>query len=505
MAFEYNPYVILGVGPNAAVNDIKRAYRKLAQRLHPDKSPYLASQQQFQMVNDAHNLLLDPTHRKRFDDWYSKKADHKGFFTLRSTPSRRAIMALPDEQVVYLLAEIMAAPPATDEESNETNLNIALVIDQSKSMGDYGWMPRVLAAAQSLIMQLKDKDILSVVSFNDKPTVIIDAQSAANKNQLVSHLSTINAEFGTEMYKGLLAGVNQVRKYKNDRMVNHVILLTDGHTFGDDDDCLTLAQKAKDEGIGISTMGLGTDWNDAFLDELASITGGNSVYIRTLNDVKEFLDTQVRSLSDVYAERVQLSIAPDPGIELEMAFRLAPTPQRLPHENGVIQLGGLQAERATLILMQFQLPGGIEKGYHSVVRLVASGEIMQSQQKFHAVSDLALEVTDKIHADDAPPPALVDALSKLALFKLQEDASVAAQSGDINAATRRLEYLATRLMGMGERELGRQALAEATHMKQTIAFSSKEAQLNLKYSTRSLAGGEGLEKAITSMLGKTGS
>lgn len=63
-----DPYVILGLSRDASEDEIKKAYRRLAKKLHPDLSPgNRATEQQFKEVTAAYDLLSDPVKRARFD------------------------------------------------------------------------------------------------------------------------------------------------------------------------------------------------------------------------------------------------------------------------------------------------------------------------------------------------------------------------------------------------------------------------------------------------------
>src|SRR5882762_742926 len=69
-------YKILGVDKNASTEDIKKAYRKLARKHHPDLNPNDASaKQMFQQINEAHEVLSDPEKRKKYDQ-YGKDWKH---------------------------------------------------------------------------------------------------------------------------------------------------------------------------------------------------------------------------------------------------------------------------------------------------------------------------------------------------------------------------------------------------------------------------------------------
>src|SRR5262249_13659468 len=63
-----DPYAVLGVAREASEDDIKKAYRRLAKKLHPDLSPgNRANEQQFKEITAAYDLLSDPAKRGRYD------------------------------------------------------------------------------------------------------------------------------------------------------------------------------------------------------------------------------------------------------------------------------------------------------------------------------------------------------------------------------------------------------------------------------------------------------
>lgn len=63
-------YSILGVQKTASADDIKKAYRKLARKYHPDVNPdNEEAKRKFQQVNEANEVLSDPEKRKKYDEY----------------------------------------------------------------------------------------------------------------------------------------------------------------------------------------------------------------------------------------------------------------------------------------------------------------------------------------------------------------------------------------------------------------------------------------------------
>lgn len=62
-----NPYNILGVSPTASTDDIKKAYRALAMRHHPDRNPNSNAEVRFNAIKKAYELLSDPKKRAEYN------------------------------------------------------------------------------------------------------------------------------------------------------------------------------------------------------------------------------------------------------------------------------------------------------------------------------------------------------------------------------------------------------------------------------------------------------
>jgi len=478
-------YAVLGVPAEAGEADIRKAYHSLARRLHPDVNTHPGAKLQYAKVSDAFETLNNPLTRHEFDT-KSKANEKQQYFSLRITPSKHSMAAMNELQVLYLLVEIVPNREL-GREKVVTPLNLGLVIDRSVSMNGPR-LERIKVAAHQIIEQLAPQDILSIVSFSDRAELLVKAAPISDKGAAKAMVTMMQAGGGTEIFQGLQMGYDEVHRFVGHNRISHVILITDGRTFGDEANCLDLARKAATEGIGISAMGIGDEWNDVFLDQMVSLAGGNSEYINTPSAVIRFLNEKVRSLGNALADRVSVSVAPDPDIKVESIFRLTPSPQQMSAEADPIPIGQIDSSNNTNLLIQLQMPALPVPGYRTLLRLEVGGDVVwDAHTHYELIADTSIEVAPNPPPEE-PPVQIIDALGKLTLYKMQQKAVEAASKGNVQAATRRLENLATRLLAAGEEELANQAMAEAKRVSATSSLS-EEGSKRLKYGTRSLIDG----------------
>jgi Ca-activated chloride channel family protein len=120
--------------------------------------------------------------------------------------------------------------------------------------------------------------------------------------------------------------------------------------------------------IGISSLGIGGKWNDAFLDRLAAKTGGSSMFIAKPRDVEILLKEKFHGLGECFADRAFLKFELGPGVELRYAFRLQPETSML-EVNSPIQLGTIQLVTKLEVLLElFIHPVSSEKSTLTLIK-----------------------------------------------------------------------------------------------------------------------------------------
>jgi Ca-activated chloride channel homolog len=477
-----NCYQILGLTRDATPDEIRAAYFESARNLHPDVNPVPEAREQFLLVQKAYEVLSNPAKREEYDAKLPPVLSDQAV-SINVRYSRSALMGIHEPQLVYALLEIVCT--AKPEVERVIPVNVCLVLDCSTSMKGER-LDMVKASAVQVLRKLKPQDMISVVTFNDRAEVVIPITRVVELSRLEQRISMLQTGGGTEIFRGLDAAVSQlqIRGGFTGSMLRHLILLTDGHTYGDEENCYRLAQKAGEDGIIFNALGIGSDWNDEFLDHLTSLTNGNTVYVTSLRDMEWFLQEKINSVSNIYARGIALDFNSDPETAIRYAFRLSPETGPL-STTSPINLGNLQYNRHLAVLFEFYIPKLSQRA--GKVKL-ADGVLKLQIPSQKGITHMALHI-DRMIAQDIPPelpPAnIVEAMAKLTLYRLQERARTEVEAGDVRSATKHLQYLATHLLSNGNRELAHAVLIEAEHIKQSKQFS-REGDKKIKYGTRAL-------------------
>jgi Ca-activated chloride channel family protein len=488
MDFEKDYYAILEISHTATAEEIRKAYRQLARRFHPDTSDEPDAAERFRDIQTAYEVLGDERQRGAYDRrrrelGLVQPAAGEVVLGWELTVSRQTLPSIKEEQILYLLVDIS---PAASMGAKRLPLNLCLVIDRSTSMKDGMRMEQVKAAAHQIIDDLRDNDALAVIAFSDDGEVIVPIHVGGEKLQAKAKVSAIRPGGGTEIYKGLSLGMQELSRRRRLQTVSQVILLTDGQTYGDEQSCILLAEDARRQGIGISCFGIGEDWNDKLLDTIASKSDGISAYIDSVAQVRRLLRQRVQGLSKVYAQDLKLTMRFDQNTHLEDAFKLSPYIQRLDvSAHDELPLGSLEADRPLSVLLQIVV-GSHRPGHQRIVQLEIGGDTPTiGRRGQRLVRELWFHFAENVTTEPEIPLNLVNALQKLAIYTMQEQAYEALEGGDPGSASEKLEVVATRLLDLGEMELANAARLEAGRLARSGSLSPA-GRKKLKYGTRSL-------------------
>ncbi|MCZ2122190.1 MAG: DnaJ domain-containing protein [Anaerolineales bacterium] len=485
-------YTILGVFRDATQDEIKRAYLEAAQRLHPDRNVAAGETEMFLEAQQAYEVLSSPKRRDLYDATLPPEIKENLPVVYDFLYSRPNLVKITEPQLLYVLFEV-----GSREKSGEIQappLNICLVLDRSTSMQGEK-IDMVKSAAVTLIRGLRPQDVFSVVAFSDRAEVMIPAAINWAQNKQENRVYQIQPSGATEIFQGLDAGLAEVKRSLDPARVNHIIILTDGHTYGDEQACFQLAEEAARLNIGITALGVGHEWNDIFLDALASRTGGSSAYISQPKDIEKILVNKFHALSTMFADDVLMEWRGQAGVRLNYAFRLQPEGGGIALDS-TMHLGPISREAPLKVLFEFVVDPSAVEDVEELILLEGAVKVSITANPA-PVSPIRVKLSRNIEAkapsESAPPTAILGALSRLTLYRMQERARVAAEAGEYSSASRHLQNLATHLLSRGESALAKTALMEAESLERMHAFSDS-GNKELKYRTRALLLDDGVKE-----------
>jgi Ca-activated chloride channel homolog len=286
-----------------------------------------------------------------------------GEVSLNCQVGRERMSVTGGTQVAYVLVE---ARPNTAVTQARMPLNFALVLDHSGSMKG-AKLQAVKEAVKLVINHMAPTDIVSVVIFDDNVRVIVPAQAASDKMGLGGAVDSIREGGGTAMSLGMSVGLTELRKHATPAMVNRMILLTDGVTYGDADRCRRIADDAGASGIGIYPLGIGADWDEDLLDNIGQRSSGMPAeFIRRPEDALGLFQRQLQSAEAVSVRNAQLTLRLPAGVTPKKSVKVLPIiseqPQNtLSDRQVMVSFGDLErdAPQATLVeLMVEAKPAG---------------------------------------------------------------------------------------------------------------------------------------------------
>ncbi|MDX1686419.1 MAG: VWA domain-containing protein [Candidatus Promineifilaceae bacterium] len=469
-------YAILGISPDATSEEVREAAKALGARFPKDaRDP--SQNVAYRQLLEAYEVLRDPERRAAYD---AARQARTGFLDLTVQASRESIGALDNDQLLYLLVDIR--PPHKAAERRRS-INLSLVFDCSTSMGGKR-LERVKIAAAQVIERLSPEDVVSVIGFSDRAQTIVPAARVNNKQLLISRIDRMKASGGTEIFQGLKAGVKEMRKAMMSRYVNHLVLLTDGHTYGDEEQCIKLADEISKQSVTITAFGIGGDWNDKFLDELVTASGGRSIFIEEPDQIIDYLQERIQGLGTVYAQDVRLLANFPASISCSEVMKLSPFAQPLDCGGKEIALGVVEGRAPLSALLELKIkpqPAGRRLEIPLDFRADIPVEQLQDYP-FDARHTVKVVPGDP---DLSPSPSIVRAVQMLNLHRMNERAWSEAEAGQLDMATKRMERLTSRLMAAGHTKLAQQAMMETQRLSR-MGTASSEGRKKMKYGTRSL-------------------
>lgn len=207
-----------------------------------------------------------------------------------------------------------------DDKVGKAPAAVSLVIDTSGSMAGEK-MRHAKEAAQKLVTELRDGDLVSLTTFNDRAEervapVRLDARSRA---QIASVIAELRADGGTNLFEGVRQAGMSVMGAPTSHPIRRVVLISDGlATVGltSRDQLATLGEKAGDRGVQVTAIGVGLEYDELTLNQLAIRSSGRLYHLTDTRALPEILGTEIGLLKSTRATNTRVSVVPAPGVQI---------------------------------------------------------------------------------------------------------------------------------------------------------------------------------------------
>ncbi len=253
--------------------------------------------------------------------------------TLEGLPDRKLIE--PAGSVRYVDFHVQVSQADGDASKQRTPLSLALVLDRSGSMAGEK-LPMAKRAALAVLNQLDERDRVAVVVFDSQIDILQPAERATSvvKAHARAALAQIEARDSTALHEGWLTGCNAIVEEgapAGTTGLTRCFLLTDGLANVGIVDPEQIAGQAGEirrrAGVGTSTFGIGADYNEDLLGQMAQAGGGEFYHLRSVEEIAHTFIGELGELLGVAAANVRMEIETFPDVHLQAmgAYHLSNT------------------------------------------------------------------------------------------------------------------------------------------------------------------------------------
>ena len=261
-------------------------------------------------------------------------------------------------QTVYLRIGLTGCPAEILKE--RAPVNVAIVIDKSGSMSGEK-IEKAKEAAILALHRLKSSDIVSVVLYDSEVEVLVPATKMTNRDDVIRKIRRISAGGSTALYAGVQNGAGEVRKFLSRNHVNRIVLLSDGLANIGPDNPSALGQLGAnlvDEGMSVTTIGLGLGYNEDLMTQLAYKSDGGHYFAETADELASVFDQEFGRALSVVAQEVTIEIICGEGMR---PVRLLGREGAIKGRSVFMDIQNIYSEHEKYAILEVEIPAQPDK------------------------------------------------------------------------------------------------------------------------------------------------
>ncbi|WP_437539471.1 VWA domain-containing protein [Sorangium sp. So ce726] len=239
---------------------------------------------------------------------------------------------------------------------SQAQANLSLVIDRSGSMKGTR-LTNAVQAATTAVSRLNDGDVVSVVTFDTRTSVVVPPTTVGpeTRGRILASVRGISLGGDTCISCGIEEGLSLLGQTSGG--VSRMLVLSDGdanHGVRDVPGFRAMAQRARDRGVAITTIGVDVDYNEKILSAIALDSNGRHYFVENDAALARIFEAEAEQLTASVASGAELAIDLAPGVELDRVFDRS---FRRAGGQVIVPLGAFAAGEVKTVLLKVRLGG----------------------------------------------------------------------------------------------------------------------------------------------------
>ena len=324
-----------------------------------------------------------------------------------------------------VFAEIHLDADAVEGERERAPVSLAVVLDTSGSMGGEK-IEQAKAAIVRLIGTMRDDDQIAFIRYSDThDTVQPLARLGDVRQNLLRKIRELNADGGTMIAPALEEGKRVLAEAKRDR-VRRIVLASDG-LDGTRVQSERFAREAFDDGITVSSLGIGLDFDEKYMGGVASSGHGNFAFVKDGPSLTSFLQQELVEASTTTIANATVTLHVPEGMRFVEATGADAT------SNGdevTLKLGSLFAGDSRRVVCEFEARAHADEKY--ALGADVDWTLVKGDQRV-AAHDLKLEyfgTSDRAAAQASQNGSVFASATSVVASKRELEAADAYSKGD---------------------------------------------------------------------------
>ncbi|GIH28421.1 hypothetical protein Aph01nite_67310 [Acrocarpospora phusangensis] len=205
---------------------------------------------------------------------------------------------------------------ATDSSARRP-ASLTFVVDVSGSMRESGRLDLVRDSLRTLVDQLLPGDQVAIVAFSETARLLIPMTPVSERQTLHGAIDDLQVAGSTNLEDGLVTGYQEASRAFRSVATNRVILLSDGLANTGSTSWQTILDRVAEHAakqITLLSVGVGRDYGDELMEQLADNGDGAAIYVSTLDEARKAFVDQLPATLDLRARDAKAQVVFNPGL-----------------------------------------------------------------------------------------------------------------------------------------------------------------------------------------------